>query len=664
MRKIKFYTKKTIKYIFALLIIALLVVSPVLLLKNNSNNDNGLDVIDKYTKEPELIAKTEQVNTEHVDGKGYKADFNVVFDEEKFNGYEVTDYLIILNKNNSDDWVIDQNDPLYWTKDWSTIDEVESSVAYQQLQNSTITIDDDTLTTEEEIEAAKQELIKNHILNNENHFSNDASEPLVKDMYVADYYWTLNAWAKFETTDESNTQTITKQVKSDPIKLLVQEPTANTKNSKEKFVDISAPVIDFDRTLITQKGIGSNKQNVIERFIYTGDPNGNLSNGSGYSTVSNFTNLYSPRFRLDYDALAYLEIFNQMPTISLEMYASEDTSVNVSSDDILLFDTDAVLDSVWGLQNKTVVFNPIKLSSIPGMYTMDNTLTKEHLKLKAELNYSYKTEEEIVSIFQDDGVTINFDEETKGNLGKEFNYDINNSTNPDNYVAVESADEHIFDAMARFDKSDMPDFAIYPNWDDAGRFNIIFATTDQYIFNSPKYGTSNMEMNFYLTLINERTGVRTELNVVVSDFDYIDTEEYGRVFYTEKFPSNAISSEDDFYVASDTKLIEQAYYESGDTAHSYDQLMMSSAVERYDRENLYSDITFTNLEDFEYDGSDDGITFVLSDNIHEITAYESPSYLSFAIKTATFLIFFVILPLLIYIILVLYRKSKERLTKG
>lgn len=681
MRKLKYYSKKLIKLLFLLITLSILIISPYFLFRNDVNNTDGLGEIESVNAEPQLVGEVMQVNT-RVDEGGVKADFELNFDETSWNGYTPYDYFIVLTKSNEDSWAIDYDEPLYLAPKFETIDEVINSQAYYYLKDEKVPLGSFVSDDETEIENERHRIISEHILNNENHFINNSEVPYFT-MYQGDYTWTISSFARFKKVEEDGSVK-TKSVTSKPIKATVDTSLLESKSNYKDTIYINAPLIELNDSYIKEVGKTTGaKHNELNKFIYSSSP----SDNNGWLTVSNFTNLYAPRFNLSYENLLYIdEIFKVPPTIDLQMYLSDDTELTPTiGEDVLIYDTtyspdkepilegivdneinstiSGTLEDGWSIENKKIIFNPVRLSHFENVYDDTNTLQKSNIKLNASLHYEYKTIEEINAYFE--GHDVQYSDDATKNLGKtseqlatenDLTLSLVNEKNTDNWTTV--SDDDIFAEVAQFDKSDMPDFVVYPNWDENGKFNVIFATTEQYIFNSVEYSTDDMEMYLNLNLINERTGVKTESEINIREFTYEDTSEYGRVFYSIQYPVTPLSEVENYYISNDTWMHEEAMYNSMNSHFSYDQFKKNGAQEDYWRRYYYDQMKVVNDDDFIYNAKHEGPTLVLPDNIRVLTLSSSPDLLKIGLWLIFLLFIFVIIPLILYFILVLRRKAK------
>ncbi len=658
MRRIKYYGKKLIKYIFGILILFILVLIPAKTIVRNSNEDDGLSVIDKMNLDPKLTPEVIQTNYANYEGKGWGADLTINFDEEDFHDYTPTDYIFVVTKSTvPGGYLVSEDDPLYWAPQFSTIEEVENSIAYSKLQNTSVTVDESLTGSEKE--EAEQEAIKNHLLNNENQYDINNGEPLLR-MYESDFTWTVEAAVVFEMVSEGTTYQQTTEMT--PLSISVKEESVrNIFNAKEAQV-IETPDITFDNTKqsITKEG-AVKKHDVINRFVYDGDPTKDLSNNpsvnsKNYSTMSMYTDLYAPRINISCDGLMYLDIFNVLPTIHLDMWLSEDSETTISEGDIQIFNDDQELTE-FGLENKVVIFDAVKLSDFDSVYDDTNTLVKDNIKFRATLNYEYKTQDEILAMDNHKDATF-----TSFPTEVSQSHEINDYE-ADEYLLVQSDDLLIFQKMAEFDRSDFIDFVVYPNWDDAGRFNVIFATKDQYIFDSPDYYASKMSLWFDYEFINQRTGQIYSDQVFMTNFT--STDDYGeRIYYTRQYVTSAFYESENYYVSSGTMAVERYDYNSTKerSARAYDNTRQTLAVEGEVRESSYSNLTFSTRDDLSenYDENNDGFVFVTSEQFTESSVHELPNYKHISIWLIAIVVIMILLPLLIWFIFYSKRKLSRK----
>ncbi len=645
MRYILFYTKKTIKYLFALLTILCIVIMPFFLMNNSVNGtDGGSDFIDSLREEPSIVPIVSSSPNEE-----FGDDFYLTFDEEAFNGFEPTDYLLILNQSDTSNPVVDQTNPLYWTPNYEDITEVESSISYSVLKDNPIDGFDDTA----EGEAAKQEAIKNHILTHDNEFTNDGSEPFatVPDMQV----WTVNAWVRFEETIETpdgTMQTQTREVNTleAPIKLNNNSSSSDSKTAKEA-INVTAPSIDFAN--VSSTGSLAKTRNEFSKFIQ----------GETLLTVGNLTNQFAPRvyFNVGSQGITYYEAFKVPPTVDLKVYISDDTeSFAYNPDDILVFEGTQSMDSEYERLKNVLVFDPQLISDWEGAYNESNELSrKETIKIDATLSYEYKTEEEILAEYPELEITFNLGEGQTNHFGETFNKSLTNDK--DNLATT--ADQDVFFDVAEFNKSSMPNLIVYPNWDENGKFNLLVGTQDKYIFESDYYGPDDMEMYLFFNVINERTGVETDEMIKLREFEYTDDyyDEYGRVFYSRIYTTSILSEDESYYFANTTHVDEYGMYSGMNTQWTYSTDESNLDGEYGSARQLqYSDINFVYPEDLTYDVEEENtMTIILSDNFHEITSHKDPSYFTFSVVTFAFLAIFVLLPLIIWLFIILGKRIKN-----
>lgn len=649
MRTIKYYSKKTIKYLFGAVILAVLILIPAMTLVQQADDESGLDIIDNLNVLPSLSPTIKYENGQNYDEHGYGADVVLTYDEAKYNGYNPTDYLIVVTKSPIESgYLVDENDPMYWAPNYTTLDEVSSSVAYSKLMKNNVSVDAPPGATESEIEELQQEKIKNHILNNTNQFINDGSSLFT--MYESNFTWTLESVARFEKESDSGS-ILTQEVESGPVSITVTKDEGFRISDEEVIV---TPDITFDSSLqqisTETNSLGGTNQ-VISRFIFDGDPTGEIGEYSknGLSTFTMFTNTLAPRFRISADELMYLDIFEKVPTIDLTLYLSDNDDASNTTDDIKVIELSQEMTD-WQLKNKVMILEPTYIGGLDGVYDETNTLVKPIIKFKASLSYEYKTEEDILKIHPN-AVLPSYP--VSPSATHEMGTD-------DNMMCVQKDDLNVFQGQAEFDRSEPPRVVAYQNWDLNGKFNVVFATKDPYIFESSQFDASKFTSFMVFSIVDDETGQVIEMEVSFSDIKktVIDGE---TVYYAQKYPANSISENRTYYYSSLTELYEKNTYTSNAkySANSFKPgETFSGTLSR--RHYFYDSFSF--VEDDEISVHDDfeGVTIVTSQNFHEAANHEAPNYFKILISLAIIFSILVILPIVLYLLLVSKRKLTER----
>ncbi len=678
MRKLKFYSKKVIKYIFAFVVVIVLITLPALTFVKKQGEDSGLEVIDQQDYTPKLVTEITTVDSGVNEYGEYWEDLAIGFDEKEFKGYTPVDYVFVLTKGSTaNGWTVSEDDPLYWAPAYSSMEEVEESLAYKKLSSNTVTVDAPPLATEDQIEEMQQQKIKEHILNNENHYEINNGGTFTR-MY--EKYGTRNVEVAVKFEKESPyDEPYTKYAEITNISLKVTNPNSSKANDG---MLIDTPDITFatgkgEPQKITSEGPIGNKYDVITQFIYWGDPNGELSSYSGstgdhgpsgpraFSTVSLMTNLYAPRFRIVYEGtsdsgsdeiLNKLDIFNVLPTISFTMYLSDNNNPTIDViNDIKIYDNEQIVLNEFGMNidNSVMIADSIKLSDIPGVYDDTNTLAKKHIKFYATLDYEYKSKAEILEIYPNAIFNSTFPDD--GKVGTDSIGSV------DEPMQVQEDDLKIFQDIAMFDKTDFPEFVIYPNWDDAGRFNVVFATKDQYIFDSPEYSAEKMsEMKLTLPLVNDRTGQYIEPQVFLPRFDYIDY--YGeKIYYAVQYPVATLFESETYYFSSTLAMTHKYGYTNKRemSANSFDNTKKDFSRDPGTRAIYYDEFTFTTFEELEYDENVDGLTIITSEQFHEANIHVAPDLKEIWLVVLVIFIIVVLLPFIIFIILAIRNRRIE-----
>lgn len=662
MRKVKYYTKHSIRIIFAILVIIVIVCIPILAYEEMSEEDSGLGVVDQVDFLPILDTTVTLSNEGYDSVDGYGADVSIAFDESDFKGYVPVDYLFVAyNQTFSNSWMVNQNDPLYWAPNYSTLDEVQDSIAYEKLMNNNIEIDESPYGGDEvAIENAKQDAIKNHILNNNRQYGINVEEPLGR-IHVDDFVYTIDIAVKFEKYIEGEEEPRTATALSEnKIRVQIKEPTRHTNEA----IHFKTPNVTFnndtDGQNITKEG-GVKKHDVINKFIYSKDPNGDLSAGWGYSstyglsTISSMTNLYAPRFWVTVEDIETLDIFDVVPTVSLTMWLSDNDKVSeydATANDVLIYNDSKATMTDWTFSNKMIVMDAIKLSDFPGVYDDTNTLSKPYIKFYAKLNYTIKEESEILAQYPEATFDVDFP------FGESLEYTIGEDVKP---MLVASDDLKIFQDMALFDKSDIPEFMVYPNYDDAGRLFFLFVTKDQYIFESPFYDAAKVNMYIKIDYINDRTGQLTQPQIFLPRFEY--TDEFGdRLYYGIQYPNTALFETETYYYASSSSFTWKFTYtaDSSASAIAYDNTQKTLDPEEDRLSFGYDYFIFLGEDEIDqYDENIDGLTFVTSDNFHEANTHVAPNIKKLWMIVIIILIITVIIPLIIFIILLMKNRIIE-----
>ncbi len=641
MRRIKFYSKKIIKYLFGIFVILILILLPVGTLLKKNSDDSGLSIIEGMRPSPSVKYDISYENGSS-DEIGYHEDIIFNLDEDSFNDYTITDYVISISRNSvSSDYIYDKEDPLVWTPDFTTEDEAKNSLAFDKMRLNTYEdISKDDYDNDYDYQLANQQRLVEELVANPSQYIINGGETLIT-MYETDYKYTLDCAFEFTLYDENDVSTSTMIIDGAPLTLEVIEDKRDIQN--KEVTSIIAPEITFDDTLqkVTISGIATSKHNEIS----------GLFNTSQASYLNLLENTYQPMFAFQATNLnsAQLDIFEQVPTISVDMWLSEDSKTSISEGDIQIINTSVEMTK-WAVENKWLKFEPTYLGGFDGMYDDTNTLVKTNAKIRAEINYQYKTAEEINELYP--GATI-----TTGVDGVEFTSEPQTaSINLDDKYTLADADGlEIFNQMAQFDRSDTPEFVIYPNWDDSGRFNIIFATEDQYIFASDDYDNTKALMKFNFNCINQRTGEKAKIELFVSNFR--STSEYSdeEVYYTTVYPMSTFLESEEYYLSSESAFEEYIYYTPNhdDSMRTYDSGLESLRIhDESPRSTDYSNFIFTDINNLEsaYDKDKDGIYFVTSNNFHEISSHSHPDYKEIAKYLVLFILLFVLIPLTIYVI--------------
>ncbi len=676
MRKLKYYSKKTIKYVFAIFVVFVIVSLPLLSYARKQSEDSGIDIIDQVDVAPTLVPKITQKNYGNTDGEGEGADLVLTFDEAKWNGWEPIDYVFTLTRNPMPSgWVVDEQDildygPTYWAPKFNSIEEVEESLAYELIGEQYRPIA--TFATEEE----KQEYVKQQILVNNNQYGVFANEyadtenptPLLR-MHLNDFTWTLEYAVKFRMDrgeGEYSDYTVSTDHEGLPVLDLkiIKEESELFSNKENDAEVIFTPEITFEangndeittgQQAITKEGV--KRYNVISSFIYNGNPLIELSNGKGYgingsaSTFSIYTNQLAPRLQITSEKLYYLDIFKTLPTVTLNMWLSDDNKKTVSSGDIQIFENEKQqLNNQYQLENSVVIMDPAKIPS--DAYDENNDLVKTNIKFYAEIDYEYKTEAEILALHPGADLpnlpTSLVGHDSIGAL--------------DNLMQVQKDDLKIFQDMARFDKSDFPEFVVYPNWNDAGKFNVVFATKDQYIFDSEYYYSYQMNVQFEHNLFNDRTGQLTEDGIWLPKFS--STDEYGeRIYYGQVFPNATVFESESYYYAN-TTMIENKYTYTANLDNSaiwYDPSKKDGTLAHKERFVYYDQFMFSSFEELEYDKDVDGITIITSQWFHESSNHIPPEYKEILTTIIVLIIILIILPFVIFIILFIRNRVTDK----
>lgn len=644
MRYINYYGKKFIKYLFGIAVILLLIAVPTFTLIKNSDDDSKLDVIEQISLVPEIKPSLTKGTEVFDETMGNGIEYYIDFDEESYNGYQVVDYLFVLNTNSStpSGYLVDQYNPMYWAPSFADETQVRDSIAFNLLLKSNI----DSTSIED-----KEQKVVNHLLSNENHYVKDQVLTVIYESY---FISTLEVVAVFEK--EVNGQIVSQTVEMNPIQMTY---SASEKSNRDQVV-VNTPDVTFGTTqqAITQEGPVGNKHSVINKFIYDGDPTGNLSGpgSTGHSAFSIMENRLTPRFEISSPNLLYIdEIFAKSPELSLTMYLSDDSENTLSTGDILIYDdVTSVLDLEQLSEGTMITPSLYKLSSIEGVYDETNTLTKNNIKFQASISYQYKTEEEIKEAFPGKDVVIN-DYSLHGD-----ELITNNIQTGDEWMLVAEDDLKIFQDMAKFDRTDFPEMVIYPNFDDTGRYNVIFATKDQYIFNSPEYFQSDMYMLWEQVLVNERTGQAYSSKYNVSGFEKYEYE--GTTWFgTRQYAMNSMFESETYYLSNSSHMWEKFTYTANDemSAVSYKPDSLTSYYTNERRYVRYGDLKFTTLDSFNYNENVDGLTFVTSDNFKMISSHTPPDYKEIMKYLILIILILVIIPLIVLIVMVVKRKISE-----